>query len=177
MSLYRRKHIAHLTWQAPLLRVHLFECLNDQHILLFTIHHIITDLHSLLLLFQELSDIYQSVTTHTPSSLPAVEFMYADFVAWQMAMLAGQRGQEHWHYWERQLADRLPVLMLPADRARPSLPTGQRASQSFVLQANLTQRLRGLARKEGVTLYTTLLTAFYIFLYRYTGQHDILVGS
>ncbi|MBV9385234.1 MAG: amino acid adenylation domain-containing protein, partial [Chroococcidiopsidaceae cyanobacterium CP_BM_ER_R8_30] len=96
---------------------------------------------------------------------------------WQTEMLASEEGERLWTYWQKQLAGELPVLNLPTDRPRPPVQTYRSASHAFKLSEELTRQLQALAKTEEATLYMTLLAAFQVLLYRYTGQEDILVGS
>lgn len=159
------------------LRVTLFTRSPQDSILLLTIHHIASDGWSLWTLLEELRVLYSTQKAGQKASLPSVFLSYTDYVQWQTEMLASPKGEKLWNYWQQQLAGELPVLNLPTDRPRPPLQTYNGASHPFKLNQELTQRLKRLARGEGTTLYTILLAAFQVLLYRYSGQEDILVGS
>ncbi len=163
--------------QGSVMRVSLFTRSPKDHIFMLAIHHIASDLWSQLILMDELRVLYPAEKTGTQASLPPQTQSYADYVHWQNQMLAGSAGERLWAYWREQLAGELPVLNLPTDRPRSPVQTYQGASHSFRLTEELTQRLKGLAQAEKATLYMTLLAAFQVLLYRYTGQEDILVGS
>ncbi|WP_258003824.1 non-ribosomal peptide synthetase [Fischerella thermalis] len=163
--------------QDPLMRVSLFTRSPQEHILLLVVHHIVADFWSLTVLMDELGTLYQAEKNNTPVILPPLFWQYTDYVQKQAKMLASPEGEHLWGYWQKQLAGELPVLNLPTDRPRPAIQTYQGASFSCKLSAELTQKLKDLSRKRGVTLYTTLLAAFQVLLYRYTGQEDLLVGS
>ncbi|WP_221643002.1 non-ribosomal peptide synthetase, partial [Nostoc sp. 2RC] len=163
--------------QGPLMRVSLLTRSQTEHILLLVVHHIVADFWSLTVLIDELGVLYQSNKNNTPVILPPLVWQYTDYVREQSRMLASPEGDRLWSYWQKQLAGELPVLNLPTDRPRPAIQTYQGASFSYQLSAELTQQLQDFSRKRGVTLYMTLLTAFQVLLYRYTGQEDFLVGS
>jgi amino acid adenylation domain-containing protein len=162
--------------QGPLMRVSLLTRSQTEHILLLVVHHIVADFWSLTILVDELGTLYQAQKNNTPV-MPPLVWQYSDYVQEQALMLASPEGDRLWSYWQKQLAGELPVLNLPTDRPRPAIQTYQGASFSYQLSAELTQQLQDFSRKRGVTLYMTLLAAFQVLLYRYTGQEDFLVGS
>ena len=92
-------------------------------------------------------------------------------------MLQREEGEEHWRYWQNELAGDLPVLNLPVDHPRPPMQTYKGASYGFSLSSDLTKKLRAIANAEKVTLFTLMITAYQAFLYRYTSQDDIIVGT
>ncbi|MGF1990763.1 MAG: amino acid adenylation domain-containing protein [Nostoc sp. ZfuVER08] len=152
--------------------------LNDRsYQLLVTIHHIIADGWSMGILIKELTALYEAFSTDKVSPLSELPIQYRDFVNWQRKWLDGERIQSLLSYWKQKLQGDLPVLNLPTDRARSPVQTFNGAQAKLVLSQSLTKELKNLSRQQGVTLFMTLLTAFKILLYRYTGQTDILVGS
>ncbi|MCP4702330.1 MAG: amino acid adenylation domain-containing protein [Gammaproteobacteria bacterium] len=159
--------------QGSALRVELFTRTDSDHILLLTMHHIIGDFQSLLVLMDELRVIYQDRQV----SLPPLDASYAEYVQGQTDMLASPEGKLLRTYWLEQLAGELPALNLPADRPRPPLQTYEGASYGFELSEKLTRQLHELTRAQGTTIFMTLLAAFQVLLYRYTGQEDIPTGS
>ena len=164
--------------QGPLFRICLFTCHREEGaVLLLVAHHIIIDLWSLAILLYELGEVYSDETGGARVHLAPVTTQYADYVRWEAELLEGPEGERLWGYWRQQLSGELPLLNLPTDRPRPSIQTFRGASHSFHISAELTNRLKALAREQGVTLYMVLLAAYQAFLYRYTGQHDIIVGS
>jgi amino acid adenylation domain-containing protein len=154
----------------PVLRAELFTRAVDEHVLLLSMHHIVCDAHSLWTMIEELQAAYLG------RSLPPVRATYADFVRWQREMLASREGEELWSFWRRQLPDEMPALNLPADFPRPAVQTFHGASHSLAIGADLTRKLRDLARSQGATLHNTLLAAFAALLGRYTGQREVLIG-
>ena len=107
---------------------------------------------------------------------PALPIQYADYAVWQREWLQGEVLEAQLAYWKEQLAD-LSTLELPTDRPRPPVPSHQGAQSAFDLPAPLTQALKELSRREGATLFMTLLAAFQVLLHRYSGQDDIAVGT
>ena len=163
--------------QGPLLRVKLLRLDEAEHFLLLTMHHIVSDGWSLGVLMRELGVLYEGFSTGKPASLPELPIQYADFALWQRECLSGEVLESNLAYWKQQLGGELPVLELPTDRPRPPVQTYRGARQSFELSKDLTDELNALSRREGVTLFMTLLAAFKVLLYRYTGQEDVIVGS
>ena len=102
---------------------------------------------------------------------------YADYVDWQNKLLAGVSGERLWNYWQDQLAGDLPILNLPTDRPRLNNQVYRGAIHTITINADLTRNIKHLSKEQAVTLYTMLLTAFKVLLYRYTNQDDIIVGS
>ncbi len=161
----------------PLLRVHLFERGEHDHVILLVVHHIIADFWSLSVLTKELGILYEAELAGTSAQLPSNLLQYPDYVKQQEEMLGSRQGEKLWSYWQKQLAGELPVLNLPIDHPRPPAQTYTGSSRAFKLSPAVTRGLKDLSRAHGATLYMTLLAAFQTLLYRYTGQEDILVGS
>ncbi|MDZ8084004.1 MAG: amino acid adenylation domain-containing protein [Nostoc sp. DedQUE12b] len=160
-----------------IMRVRLFSCSQQEHILLVTIHHIAVDAWSVLLLIEELITVYLALELGVQPSLTPLKHSYIDYVRWQRELLTSTQGEKLWNYWQQKLAGELPVLNLPTDRPRPAIQTYNGASYNFKISQKLTEQLKKLAKAEGVTQYIVLLAAFQVLLYRYTGQEDILVGA
>ncbi|MBV9792209.1 MAG: amino acid adenylation domain-containing protein, partial [Chloroflexi bacterium] len=162
--------------RGPLVRVTLLRLDPTEHVLLLTMHHIISDGWSLGVFVNELATLYGDRAADRDSALPELPVQYADFALWQRAWLSGGVLATQIDYWKQQLAD-LPVLDLPTDRPRPAIQSFRGAAQRFTLPAPLTQSLKTLSQREGVTLFMTLLAGFQTLLSRYSGQPDIAVGS
>lgn len=160
-----------------LLRVSLFSRSPQEHILLMVAHHIVIDLWSLGVMMRELGLLYSASRDGSALTLPSLPVTYRDYALWQSEMLSGERGEQLWSYWEKQLSGNLPVLNLPTDRLRPPVQTFRGASHLFKLKPALADEVKRFSRSHGVTLYTTLLTAFQLLMHRYAGQEDILVGT
>ncbi len=163
--------------RGPLLRVRLFRRAARESLLLLAVHHIAADFWSLGIIVDELRQLYAAERAGAPIELPAAGAQYADNTRRQLQMLDGPQGQQLWRYWQEQVGDGPPPLNLPTDRPRPPAQTDRGAAYAFRLGHALTEQLKALGRREGTTLYTTLLAALQVLLHRYTGQNDITVGS
>jgi amino acid adenylation domain-containing protein len=163
--------------RGPLLRVRLFTCTPEHHVLLLTVHHLVCDAWSLWLLLKELGDAYRAESEGATAALPPLAADYTDFVRWQRELIANEEGERLWSYWEKQFGGEVPVLNLPTDRPRPPVQTFNGGSVNFRLDPHVTSRVRAFAAAEGTTLYMTLLATFAVLLHRYTGQEEVLLGS
>jgi amino acid adenylation domain-containing protein len=163
--------------RAPLLRVALLRLAEEEHVLLLTLHHIISDGWSVRVLVRELSELYGAFTRGESSPLAELTLQYADYGVWQREQLQGARLDQELSYWREQLAGAPQVLELPLDHARPAVQSYRGAQCSLELPAELVSELRKLSRREGVTRYMVLLAGFFALLARYTGQRDLLVGT
>jgi non-ribosomal peptide synthetase component F len=160
----------------PLLRSCLLRLSEQEHVLLLTMHHIVSDGWSMSILIRELTVLYQSFTMGNPSPLAPLPIQYADYAYWQRQWLQGDVLKEQIRYWTNQLSGARAVE-LPTDYPRPQVPSQRGARYDFHWDAELMQALGQLSRQEGVTLFMTLLTAFQVLLYRLTGEEDIVVGT
>jgi len=159
----------------PLLRARLLRLGDSEHWLLLTLHHIVTDGWSSGVMRRELSVLYEAFHEGRPSPLPELALQYADYAVWQREWLQGAVLEEQLGYWKQALAD-LALLELPTDRPRLAVASYQGGRLGFELGEDLTRGLKELGRGEGATLFMTLLAAFQVLLYRYSGQEDISVG-
>ena len=150
---------------------------DEEHILVLVMHHIASDGWSMGVLFKELAALYEALSAGKPSPLPPLPLQYADYAHWQRQWLQGAVLEEQIGYWKRQLAGAPSVLELPADRPRPAVQGFQGATQTKLLASGLVNGLKDLSRQEGVTLFMTLLAAFNVLLFRYTGREDVVVGT
>ncbi len=160
-----------------LLRGQLLQLGATEWVLLFTLHHIVSDGWSTGVLIRELAALYPEFSEGKPSPLPELPIQYADFALWQQNWLQGAILETQLGYWKEQLGGSLPVLELPTDKPRPPVQTFRGNNVSLTLPPALSESLKQLSGQQGVTLYMTLLAAFKTLLYRYSGQADILVGS
>ncbi|MBO4122680.1 amino acid adenylation domain-containing protein [Cupriavidus gilardii] len=161
----------------PLLRVRLLWLADDDHILLVTMHHIVSDGWSMNVVIDEFARLYAGFVTGQPVPLPPLQIQYADYAAWQKQWLDAGELERQLRYWKSHLADDgTVVLELPTDRPRPAVPSHRGGAVSFSLDAALSAKLRALARSADTTLFTVLLAAFQVLLYRYTGQRDLRIG-
>jgi amino acid adenylation domain-containing protein len=163
--------------KGPLLHVTLFCLGEEEHVLVVTTHHIISDGLSMEVFVRELTSFYDALVNEREPDVEAVEFQYADFAAWQRNWFQGDVKEVQLSYWKQKLTGEPTVLELPADRPRPAQQTFLGGMRSCTLTASLSGQLRALGRKESVTLYMTMLAAFNALLHRYTGQNDIWVGT
>ncbi|WP_017317666.1 condensation domain-containing protein [Mastigocladopsis repens] len=161
--------------QPPLLRVKLLRVQTQEHLLLLTMHHIISDGWSIGVFLREIATLYEAFSTNKPSPLPHLTIQYADFAYWQRQWLQGEILQTQINYWKQQLSGKLPVLQLP--QQRPPIQTFTGKKHPLTLPKDLAAAVKNLNQKEGVTLFMTLLAVFKTLLYCYTNQEDILVGS
>ncbi|MET0622970.1 MAG: amino acid adenylation domain-containing protein [Pyrinomonadaceae bacterium] len=163
--------------RGPLYRARLLRLSGEEHVLLFTMHHIVSDGWSMGVLVKEVAQLYEAFAEGRESPLEELPVQYADFAVWQRRHLSGELQDADRQYWKQQLGGTLPVLELPADRPRPPFQSFRGASRVLTLDAELSARLKALAQREGVTLFMLLLAAFKLLLYRYTGQEDVVVGT
>ncbi|MGG6293709.1 condensation domain-containing protein [Leptolyngbya sp. AN02str] len=150
---------------------------DRQQMIVFTLHHIISDGWSKGVLVHELATLYRAFAAGQPSPLAPLPIQYADFAAWQRQWLTADTLDQQLMYWRRQLGGTLPVLTLPTDFPHPEQPTFAGAIAPFRLSSALTQALHDLSHRSETTLFMTLLAAFQVLLYRDTGQLDLIVGT
>ncbi len=162
--------------KGPLFRAVLIRLSVEEHILLLTIHHIVSDGWSLGVFTSELAALYKAYCNGEASPLPELPIQYADFAHWQRKWLQGEVLENQLSYWRKQL-EGVPMLQLFSDRPRPAVQTFAGANQNKAFSPTLTGALNDLSQRQGVTLFITLLAAFQTLLFRYTGQEDIVVGS
>ena len=161
----------------PVFRATLLQLEDDRYFLLLIMHHIVSDGWSTGVLFRELGTLYSAYSAGEESPLAELPIQYADYAVWQREFLSGEVLERQVEYWRRQLAGAPPVLELPADRVRPAVQSYRGASVTFEVSSEVSEGLKRLSQREAVTLFMTLLAAFKVLLYRYTGQADIVVGS
>jgi amino acid adenylation domain-containing protein len=160
-----------------LLRATLIISSATEHILLLTMHHIVSDGWSIGIFIKEIAILYAAFAQGQPSPLPELEIQYADFALWQRSWLQGEILERQLSYWQNQLADASTLLVLPTDRPRPAVQTFHGATYESQIPLSIATAIEKLTQQEGVTLFMTLVTVFNILLYRYSGQTDIVVGS
>jgi surfactin family lipopeptide synthetase A len=147
-----------------------------EHVALVTMHHIISDGWSMGVLVRNMLTLYESFSAERASPLPELPIQYADFALWQREWLRGEVLETQLAYWRHQLAGAPAVLELPTDMPRQALQTFHGDRQPFILPQSLADALRTLNRREGATMFMTLLAVFKTLLYRYSRQEDILIG-
>jgi hypothetical protein len=142
-----------------------------------TLNHLISDCWSKGVLVKEISSVYEAFCRAQPTPLPELPIQHADFAAWQRQQLQREVLEKELKYWKENLGDAPPLLQLATDRQRPPVQTYRGAAEPFVLSQALTEQLKTLSVRRGVTLFMTLLAAFQTLLYLYTSQEDIIVGT
>ncbi len=160
----------------PLLRTELLRLGDEEHLLAVMMHHIVSDAWSLGVTFRELSALYAAGLAGEPSPLPELTVQYADFARWQRSWLSGEVLARELDHWRRALDGAPRMLELPTDRPRPA-PAPLAGHLPFALPAGLAGELAALSRREGWTLFMTLLAAFGAVLARWSGQRDLVVGA
>ena len=161
----------------PLLRVTLLNLAAAENVLLFNMHHIISDGWSMGVLVREVTSLYQAFVSDTPALLPELPIQYADFAHWQRQWLTGEVLQAQIDYWKAQLEGAPPLLELPTDHPRPAIQSFRGSQLDFNIPVEVTEQLEQLSRQQGVTLFMTLLAAYAVLLSRYSGQQDLVIGS
>ena len=183
----RESEIERLAWQAfqqpfdttrlPLLRWTLLKLDPQYHILIQVEHHFVHDGWSFSTLLDELQTLYEAFSAERPSPLPELPVQFADFAVWQRKLVQGDILKGQLSYWKDRLVGSPPILELPTDRPRPAFKGFQGAAYRTKVSTQLYKALKALSLREGVTLFMTMLAAFKLLLWRYTGQTDLLVGS
>ncbi|HEX9936119.1 MAG TPA: condensation domain-containing protein, partial [Longimicrobium sp.] len=161
----------------PLFRAVLLRLGADEHVLLLSMHHIVSDGWSLGVLQRELGALYAAYREGRESPLPELPVQYADYAVWQREQLVGKVLDRQLSYWRERLVGAPELLELPTDHPRPAAQTYRGASVPMDLSPELLERLQALGRSEGATLYMTLLAAFQVLLSKYAGSEDVVVGS
>jgi aspartate racemase len=163
--------------EAPLLRATLLTLAADDHVLLLTMHHIVSDAWSAAIFLEEFGILYQAFAAGQPSPLPDLSMQYADYALWQRDWLQGKALQTRLDFWRETLAGAPEVLQLRTDRPRPARQTFAGGHLQAVLPMELLDALKGMGRREGTTLFMTLLAAFQAQLAAYSGEKEIVVGT
>ena len=163
--------------RGPMLRVALLKLSEEVHLVLFSLHHIVSDGWSTSVLVGELEVLYDAYCEGRPSPLPELAIQYADFAVWQREWLEAGALEAQLSYWRKQLGGDLPPFAMPTDRPRPPIQTYRGTIYAFALPSELSKAVKEFSRREGVTLFMTLLAGFQILLNRYSGQEDIVVGA
>jgi hypothetical protein len=163
--------------RGPLVRTMLLKLGQQEHVVVCAMHHLVGDAWSFEVLTRELSQLYESYSAGEVSGLGELELQYADYAAWQREWLRGEELERRLSYWKKQLEGAQAGLALPRSRERGKVQSFGGARERVEVGEELTEGLRGLSRKQGTTLYMTMLSAFLVLLYQYSGQDDIVVGS
>ncbi|HET8797897.1 MAG TPA: condensation domain-containing protein, partial [Thermoanaerobaculia bacterium] len=161
----------------PLIRGRLLRLATDEHVLLLTQHHIVSDGWSLGVVIRELAALYTAARRGESDPLPPLEIQYADYAQWQRRWLQGEELARQIGFWKEQLSGAPALLNLPLDKPRPAVQTHAGGRVPFLLPASLTAGLRALSQRQGVTLFMTLLSAWGVLLSRLSGQTDVVIGT
>ncbi|MEV6345241.1 amino acid adenylation domain-containing protein [Actinoplanes sp. NPDC051851] len=160
----------------PLLRAVLVRSGPAEHVLLLTLHHVVSDGWSLSIVLDDLMALYRAAATGQPAGLPELEFGYLDYTYWQRSWLTGAELDGQLDYWKRHLAG-LPTLDLPTDRPRPVAQTYRGARHEVQWSPELSEAVAGLARRRGVSLFMLLLAGFDVLMAQLSGERDVVVGT
>jgi amino acid adenylation domain-containing protein/FkbM family methyltransferase len=163
--------------QAPLIRLRLVQCEDEDYVLLLSIHHIVADGWSLEIFSRELSFFYAAFAAGETVSLPELPIQFTDYARWQRSWFTGDVLNRHISYWRRMLAGAPPLLRLPEDFPRPPAQVFEGQQYHATLAGDLISPLRDFCRAEGATTFMTLLAAYAALLSRYTGSADIVLGT
>jgi amino acid adenylation domain-containing protein len=161
----------------PPLRARLLRHDHREHVLLVTMHHIVTDGWSMEVFWGELARGYRAAVEGGEAELPALPVQYADFALWQRRLLEGEALEARLPFWRERLAGAPELLQLPTDRPRPAVQSFRGAVERFALESDVIGRLREIGQAREASLFMTLLCAFGVLLARWSGQDDVLVGS
>ncbi len=161
----------------PLFRANLVRLNENEWIFTFVIHHIIIDGSSLGILFKELETIYNSFVKNEPLSLPPAEKNYSDYITYVHQAQDGKDSARKLNFWKKQLGGEIPLSEIPKDYNKSIKPTFNGARIYFSFDEALVNQLRKISKENSCSLYTTLLAAFKVLLYRYTGNSDLTIGS
>ena len=161
----------------PLFRALLLRLEADMHAFMIALHHIVSDGWSMGILVREINALYGAFSSGKPPELPELPIQYADFAAWQRDWLQGEALESQLAFWRRHLEGAPAALDLPTDFRRPSRQSFRGGHETFEVAPKIAAGLRSLSRRSGGTLFMTLLAAFDVLLFRWTGQEDVVVGT
>jgi len=162
---------------APLIRGQLLKVSNQEHILLLSMHHIVSDGWSIGVIGRELSILYKAFSNNQSTDLPKLDIQYADFSQWQKNWMNGADYRRQLDYWATHLKNAPHILDLPTDYARPALQTYHGKTHTTYLSSHIQKTLHQIARETGGTLFMPLLAAFALHIHSYSTQTDLIIGS
>ena len=163
--------------KGPLVRATLLKLADDDHVLLLTMHHIVSDAWSAGIFFQEFGELYNAALANRPSPLPDLPIQYADYAVWQRNWFQGDVLDQQLAYWKEHLRGAPPVLQLPTDRPRGKAQSFHGFMETISFSGETANALRKLGQQEGVTLFMSLLAGFQTLLSRYSGENQIVIGT
>jgi hypothetical protein len=161
----------------PLFFVYVFRVSELEHIVLLNMHHIISDGWSMGVLIDEIITMYEGYRSGIQPSLPELSIQYADYAFWQASYLNEKELEKSFKYWEEKLSGSGGFLDLPTDFARPVVRNNSGDQLSFKIQGIVLSQIRAFAKKQSLTIFSLLLAAFEVLLYRYSSQEDISIGT
>lgn len=161
----------------PLIRVTLLELPDQEFRILLNMHHIISDGASIEILEREFNQVYANLLEQKEPDLPAMTLQYKDYTMWQLDQLNKGYWEDHRSYWHDQFGDQVPVLELPTDTPRTETKQYDGSQVEFVINAELKQALKTICQEHETTFHMGLLSLVNAWLYKYTGQHDLVLGA
>ena len=163
--------------RAPLLRALLIKEADQDHVLVVTMHHIISDGWSIGVMVRELGEIYRAEIEGREAKIEELQVQYGDFAEWQREWLKGEVLEREMEYWKEQLSDAPHILNLPTDYPRRETLSARGSTQQFFLDESFSEAIRALGSEEAATPFMVLMSAFQLLLYRYSGQDNFLIGA
>lgn len=163
--------------KGPLLRAQFLILNETAHVFICTMHHIIADGWSIQVMLKEMKMLYNAYATNTPVPLPPPAVQYVDYAAWVNKKLTGHSLRQHQQFWWNLLSGELPVLHFPLDYERPDVKTFNGDTCTFELPQQLADAFHALSIREGASLFMVLLASLHVLVYKYTGEHDIIIGT
>jgi amino acid adenylation domain-containing protein len=160
----------------PLIKAQLGKLADDKFVFFLVIHHIISDGWSMNVFVVELLKLYDAYSHGHAPDLKPLKFQYKDFAAWQNKLLSGKELAEHRDYWLRRFAGDLPLLEIPSDKTRPAVKTYNGNIAFTRIPDNVSEQLKGIARKNEATLFMILMASVNTLFHKYSGQEDIIIG-
>ncbi|WP_235570025.1 condensation domain-containing protein [Lysobacter sp. Root916] len=163
--------------QGPLIRGRLLRTGDEEHVLLITQHHIVSDGWSIGVIIREFAQLYAAYSEGRVNPLTALDIQYADYAVWQRGWLQGEELERQTAFWREHLVGAPALLELPTDRARPAVQSHVGGTLPFALSAELSARLKQLGQRQGATLFMVLLAGWSLLLSRLSGQDDVVIGT
>jgi amino acid adenylation domain-containing protein len=161
----------------PLVRGRLLRLQDEEHVLLITMHHIVSDGWSIGIMIRELAALYRAHKEGGDPQLSVLPIQYADYAQWQRQWLQGEALERQLGYWREHLGGAPPQLELPTDRPRPAVQSYRGGSIDVVLDSKLSATLRSFAQRQEITLFMLLQAAWSLLLARLSGQDDVVSGT
>ncbi len=161
----------------PLIRGLVLRLSEDDHVLVLTLHHIVSDGWTSGILFDELGSLYQSASTNAPVPLPELPLQYSDYAAWQRKYMQGDRLARELAYWSSRMEGAPSSIELPTDQARPEVASYRGRRVGIAIPKTLSDEAKAFSQRHNMTLFPVLLGALKVLLFHWTGQSDLVVGT